>query len=192
MALLFQNFDFELDDPNYRLQHKQTLTIKPKDFYVRATLRKGITSTSLCRHLQGNKEDLAEADSIIRKNREKGATLGDTSGLAPITILYGSNSGTCESMAQRLAADAPMHGYSVTHLDSSTAAQESYPGTSPPSSSRRATRVSRQTMPGSSSDGWRLGGARTSWRVSGTPSLAAETASGRRPFTAYRNWWMRL
>lgn len=118
MALLFQNFDFEFDDPNYRLQHKQTLTIKPKDFYVRATLRKGITSTSLCRHLQGNKEDLAEADSIIRKNREKGAVLRDTSGLAPITILYGSNSGTCESMAQRLAADAPIHGYSVTQLES--------------------------------------------------------------------------
>ncbi|KAI4592086.1 hypothetical protein KJ359_011877 [Pestalotiopsis sp. 9143b] len=118
MALLFQNFDFELDDPNYRLQHKQTLTIKPKDFYVRATLRKGITSTSLCRHLQGNKEDLAEADSIIQKNREKGAIVSDTSDLAPITILYGSNSGTCESMAQRLAADAPMHGYFVTQLDS--------------------------------------------------------------------------
>ncbi|KAF7538586.1 hypothetical protein G7054_g2820 [Neopestalotiopsis clavispora] len=118
LALLFQSFDFELDDPNYQLHHKQTLTIKPNEFYVRASLRKGITSTSLCRHLQGTKGELHKADRIIQMHRDNGPGLEVTSDLRPITILYGSNSGTCESMAQRLATDAPAHGYRVTRLDS--------------------------------------------------------------------------
>ncbi|ETS73933.1 hypothetical protein PFICI_13799 [Pestalotiopsis fici W106-1] len=118
MALLFQNFDFESDDPNYQLENKQTLTIKPQDFYVKASLRKGITSTSLCRHLQGTKEELEEADQIIQRHRGNGIAVGNNADLQPMTILYGSNSGTCESMAQRLATDAPAHGYRVTLLDS--------------------------------------------------------------------------
>jgi cytochrome P450 / NADPH-cytochrome P450 reductase len=94
------------------------LTIKPNEFYVKASLRKGITSTSLCRHLQGTKGELHEANRIIQMHRDNGPGLEVTSDLRPITILYGSNSGTCESMAQRLATDAHAHGYRVTRLDS--------------------------------------------------------------------------
>nr|7P6L_A Chain A, Bifunctional cytochrome P450/NADPH--P450 reductase [Thermothelomyces thermophilus ATCC 42464]7P6L_B Chain B, Bifunctional cytochrome P450/NADPH--P450 reductase [Thermothelomyces thermophilus ATCC 42464]7P6L_C Chain C, Bifunctional cytochrome P450/NADPH--P450 reductase [Thermothelomyces thermophilus ATCC 42464]7P6L_D Chain D, Bifunctional cytochrome P450/NADPH--P450 reductase [Thermothelomyces thermophilus ATCC 42464] len=39
MAMLLQNFDFVLHDPYYELHYKQTLTTKPKDFYMRAILR---------------------------------------------------------------------------------------------------------------------------------------------------------
>ena len=39
MAILFQNFNFTLDDPNYQLEVAASLTIKPKDFFMRAQLR---------------------------------------------------------------------------------------------------------------------------------------------------------
>lgn len=39
VAVLLQNFDFRLHDPSYELAIKSTLTIKPKDFYMHASLR---------------------------------------------------------------------------------------------------------------------------------------------------------
>ncbi|KAK9327395.1 cytochrome P450 [Lipomyces starkeyi] len=53
MSMLLQTFNFVMDDPNYQLQHKQTLTIKPRDFYMRAILRNRITSTQLEHRLKG-------------------------------------------------------------------------------------------------------------------------------------------
>lgn len=41
MAMLLQNFDFRLDNPTYSLKVKSTLTIKPDDFFMRASLRGG-------------------------------------------------------------------------------------------------------------------------------------------------------
>lgn len=38
-AMLLQTFNFRFDDPSYQLHIKQTLTIKPKDFFMHATLR---------------------------------------------------------------------------------------------------------------------------------------------------------
>lgn len=41
-AMLLQTFNFRQDDPSYTLQIKQTLTIKPKDFFMHASLREHI------------------------------------------------------------------------------------------------------------------------------------------------------
>ena len=43
MALLLQNFNFVMDDPNYQLHLKETLTLKPKEFRMRTVLREGLT-----------------------------------------------------------------------------------------------------------------------------------------------------
>ncbi|OTA89350.1 hypothetical protein M434DRAFT_373862 [Hypoxylon sp. CO27-5] len=48
-----------------------------------------------------------------------------------MTILYGSNSGTCESMAHRLVLDAASHGYNVSTLDCMDAAMEKLPKDQP-------------------------------------------------------------
>lgn len=61
----------------------------------------------------------ATGSSLIDKN--------DHQSKIPITILYGSNSGTCESMAQRLASDAATHGYHVAMLCPLDAATGSLP-----------------------------------------------------------------
>ncbi|KAI0354818.1 cytochrome P450 [Trametes cingulata] len=40
LVTLLQQFDFVMDDPKYELQLKQTLSIKPKNFFIRASPRK--------------------------------------------------------------------------------------------------------------------------------------------------------
>ncbi|KAK1915853.1 hypothetical protein P3342_003668 [Pyrenophora teres f. teres] len=66
LALLLQNLNFSMDDPSYQLQIKQALTIKPKDFYMRATLRNGISATGLKTSLASataNRPDSAKSTS---------------------------------------------------------------------------------------------------------------------------------
>lgn len=128
MALLFQNFNFMFDDPQYNLKIKQTLTIKPKDFFMRASLRRGITPTELEHRLNGDKI----APGI--KTATNGVTAASKAAKAtgkPLSIYYGSNTGTCESLAQRLAADAPAHGWQATVVDGLDAAHQNLPADRP-------------------------------------------------------------
>ncbi|KAI1486271.1 bifunctional P-450:NADPH-P450 reductase [Biscogniauxia mediterranea] len=127
LALLFQNFNFVLDDPNYVLTHHQTLTIKPKDFYIRAILRDDLNPTQLSQRLSG----VAPPEATEVKKNPNGDAKPQTNGSADqqpsLTILYGSNSGTCESLAHRLAIGAESHGYQVAHIDCLDAYQERLP-----------------------------------------------------------------
>ncbi|KAI0157150.1 bifunctional P-450:NADPH-P450 reductase [Hypoxylon sp. FL1284] len=130
MAMIFQNFNFVLADNNYELRHKQTLTIKPDGFYMRAILRDGLDPVKLEHRLSGSEAapdaKRTSQDSAVRKNGESQGEQGQS-----MTILYGSNSGTCESMAQRLAFDAASHGYKVSTLDCMDAAMEKLPSGEP-------------------------------------------------------------
>lgn len=114
MAMLLQNFNFVLDDPNYNLAYKQTLTIKPLGFYMRAILRDGLTPTTLERRLAGHAPEEKTASQPSQQATASSDMVGQGK---PITILYGSNSGTCETMAHRIAADAPQHGFQATTVD---------------------------------------------------------------------------
>ncbi|KAM3552141.1 hypothetical protein MY1884_007364 [Beauveria asiatica] len=110
MAILFQNFNFTLDDPNYTLEIQQTLTIKPHNFFMRATLRHGMNATELEGQLKGgaaHSKAVNEADTPVAAHAGQGK---------PISVYYGSNSGTCEALAQRAAADAGAHGFKVTEI----------------------------------------------------------------------------
>jgi cytochrome P450/NADPH-cytochrome P450 reductase len=116
-ALLLQNFNLQLDDPNYQLQIKQTLTIKPKDFYMRATLRDGVDATYLEKALAG--------DAGVTKTKQQAAKkeVGAVKKSKKLmSIFYGSNTGTCEALAQRLSTNAAAHGFdaAVAPLDSAT------------------------------------------------------------------------
>ncbi|KAK3398875.1 putative bifunctional P-450:NADPH-P450 reductase [Sordaria brevicollis] len=122
MAMLLQNFNFMPEDPNYTLQYKQTLTTKPKGFYMRAMLRDGMSALDLERRLSGEliapKAGQNQAGSGQPKKSGEGK---------PISIYYGSNTGTCETFAQRLASDAEAHGFTATILDSLDAANQNLP-----------------------------------------------------------------
>ncbi|KAK2037420.1 bifunctional P-450:NADPH-P450 reductase [Colletotrichum somersetense] len=114
-AMMLQNFDFVLDDPDYSLELKQTLTIKPQDLRMRATLRRGLTAIELEHKLAGMSNPLRSGSNPAFK----GTTVspGGTHEGKAMTILYGSNSGTCQSLAERLAANAFSHGFRASLVD---------------------------------------------------------------------------
>lgn len=127
LAMLLQNFNFMPDDPNYHLSIKQTLTIKPKDFYMRATLRHGLTPTQLEHRLNGTTAPSASLEnSVASLSLQNGQNAKAAKG-KPMSIFYGSNSGTCEALARRLASDAPSHGFNATFVDSLDAANQNVP-----------------------------------------------------------------
>ncbi|KAL5629572.1 hypothetical protein BROUX41_001178 [Berkeleyomyces rouxiae] len=130
MATMLQNFNFVMDDPSYMLQLQHSLTVKPKDFHMRAILRHGMNATELEKrlHNRGGASTQAAA-STGRATPGKTAAAGISSGVRgkPISIFYGSNSGTCEAMAHRLAADAASHGFRAVSVDVLDAAKEKLP-----------------------------------------------------------------
>ncbi|USP74599.1 uncharacterized protein yc1106_01873 [Curvularia clavata] len=125
LAILLQNFNFSMDDASYQLQIKQTLTIKPKDFFMHAKLRNGITATSLERSLSSsaiNQPPPTNGGQVTQQTSGKGK---------PIAIYYGSNTGTCEALANRLASDAANHGFRADVVDTLDTARESMPTDKP-------------------------------------------------------------
>lgn len=115
LAMVLQNFDLEFEDPEYTLSIKQTLTVKPANFKIKATPRDGLTATELERKLAGNHTTKPRSNAV-----KIDRTNNDQSG-KPLRIYYGSNSGTSQSMAEQLAANAFQHGFHCTvvdHLDS--------------------------------------------------------------------------
>ncbi|KAI9815970.1 MAG: hypothetical protein M1827_001962 [Pycnora praestabilis] len=118
-ALLLQKFNFRLDDPSYQLKIRQTLTIKPKDFFMHATLRDGVDVVHLEKSLHAD-PDHEEKASSNRKEAKKLQTTGKPK--KPMSIFYGSNTGTCEALAQGLATTAASRDYDATvaSLDSAT------------------------------------------------------------------------
>ena len=105
LALVLQNFNLRMADPSYQLKIKQTLTIKPDNFYIKVSLRPGINPINIEKRMYS---DL----SASKDDRQKTAAMAVTSGrMKPMTILYGSNSGTCEGLAQKLASTGSSHGF---------------------------------------------------------------------------------
>ena len=122
MAMLLQNFNFQLDDPSYTLRIKQTLTIKPLGLKMRSNLRHGMSATDLERFLHGSPISRnGIATSLL--SRPKVQTQSSVSGLSTqgrtgqMTILYGSNTGTCRIFAERLVLNANSHGFEAVVKD---------------------------------------------------------------------------
>ena len=114
-TMLLQYFDFRLDDPSYKLVIKATLTIKPKDLFMHATLRKGIDPLHLEKMMTGDSSNSAHVPDVSKKAEEKASG-------KPISIYFGGNMGTCESLAQTVAQSSSTHGFKavVKPLDEAT------------------------------------------------------------------------
>lgn len=113
LAMILQNFNLRFNDPSYQLHIKQTLTIKPADLFIKASLRDGIDPVYLEKQLFSG----TPIPSV--KSKQQGKQQLAPSG-KPMSIFYGSNSGTCEGLSQTLAGAAASHGYQarVQPLDS--------------------------------------------------------------------------
>ncbi|KAH7243014.1 cytochrome P450 [Fusarium solani] len=128
VALLLQNFNFSMDDPGYNLRIAETLTVKPKDFYIRAALRHGMSPLDLEHKLRGTTAEPTATTNGAAKDEKHEVSESDGK---RISIFYGSNSGTCESLAQRLAADAASHGFTASCIESLDVAKENLPTNQP-------------------------------------------------------------
>ena len=127
VAILLQNFQFYPRDPSYQLRFKQTLTIKPKNFQMRAQLRPGRGLLNLERNLYAGGSSTATKAPTINGTQDspkfdKGR---------PVEIYYGSNSGTCQAFASRLATGASARGYKVRINDSLDVATRNLPKDAP-------------------------------------------------------------
>ncbi|MEJ8849339.1 bifunctional cytochrome P450/NADPH--P450 reductase [Variovorax rhizosphaerae] len=103
LAMMLQRFDIVQNDPGYQLEVAETLTIKPHGLMMRARARgTGLTMRSA----------LPSVTQGARKDKVEEVQLQDD---APrLVVLYGSNTGSCEMFARRIAADAPRQGYAAT------------------------------------------------------------------------------
>jgi cytochrome P450 / NADPH-cytochrome P450 reductase len=110
LSMILQRFDLVLDDPNYQLKISETLTLKPAGLHIRAKAR----------HHGGL---LSRASRVATPRRQKpvgSARVAAPSGpRTPLMILFGSNAGSCEAFANRIANDATGNGFdaNVAPLD---------------------------------------------------------------------------
>lgn len=116
LAMLLRTFNFELSDPTYDLTTREAITLSPVGLKLRATLRDQHKYTLL---LAGQRA----AGSVPQEELTKGADSTKGSKGKPISILFGSGNGTCESLAQRFASDAAEYGFHAT-VDTLNSAKE--------------------------------------------------------------------
>lgn len=116
-AMLLQVFDFKFDDPSYMLTIKQTLTIKPKDLFIHATVRKHIDPTNLEKMISGG-----SVKTEVVSHSPNGHVANGHESSQQLSVFFGGNMGTCESLAQSIAQSSSTHGYraEVKPLDEAT------------------------------------------------------------------------
>ncbi|KAI0783002.1 fatty acid hydroxylase [Abortiporus biennis] len=117
LVAILQRFDLVMHDPSYSLELKSSLTVKPKDFKIHAIARTGKPKL-----LAVPSSTLLNANEVVKV--KPGDNTGDHPGEARkrIYVLYGSNTGSSETFAQRIASDAASHGFcaSIGTMDSAT------------------------------------------------------------------------
>ncbi|KAF8713414.1 cytochrome P450, partial [Rhizoctonia solani] len=113
IATIFQKFDFVAGDPTYNLQLKQTLTLKPKNFTLRAIPRKDAPSFAI---------NATSSISDTGKAPPQNIGQNDSGSGVPLYVLYGSNTGSCEGFAQQISSGAVAKGFRavIGTLDSIT------------------------------------------------------------------------
>lgn len=110
LVTIMQRFDLVMHDPTYELELKQTLTIKPHNFYIHALPRKDKP-----RLLAIPSSVLLSGNSAPERAPSSTTVAGDATSLHPLYVLYGSNTGSSEAFAQRLASAAASHGEWLAH-----------------------------------------------------------------------------
>ncbi len=150
ISMILQRFDLVEDDPSYQLKVAETLTLKPDGLRIRVRPRgsKGFKPRSAVPREAAKPAPAAPV-----------AVLAPGEQATPLLVLYGSNTGSAESFAQRVASDAQSQGYAAqtAPLDDFTGAlptdgavvivTASYEG-QPPDNARQFTTWAESLAPG--------------------------------------------
>ena len=112
LSMLLQRFDLIADDPGYQLRIKETLTLKPDGFHLRAKLRSDAPFRP--RGALPATPQKALTPSIAPRPLRAAVPVK-----TPLLVLFGSNTGSAEAFAQRIGSDAPARGFAsrVAPLD---------------------------------------------------------------------------
>lgn len=101
LAGVLQRFDLTASDPDYMLDVKETLTLKPSGLHMRVRRREDVQ---------------LRADGVTSEVREvvqpaQAASL--TASQTPLLVLFGSESGSSEAFAKQIAGEAMQRGYAA-------------------------------------------------------------------------------
>ena len=107
LGMLLQRFEF-VDYLPYQLRTRTTLTIKPVDFRIQVRPRAGVR---IERAAAPEAEAAPQESSVLAS--AAGLTAEARHG-TPLSVLFGSNLGTAEGIATRLAGEGAERGYAVT------------------------------------------------------------------------------
>ncbi|KAK6823981.1 hypothetical protein RU639_006270 [Aspergillus parasiticus] len=127
VVMLLQNFNFEMENPSYDLRIKQSLSIKPDGFQMKATLRRGLDAAKLASVLNSG-GDFSDAPQILNGEYKPNKDL--RSHMKPMHIFFGSNTGTCEALARRLAKYSMGYGFAAK-VESLNSTMENIPRDNP-------------------------------------------------------------
>jgi cytochrome P450/NADPH-cytochrome P450 reductase len=94
LAQIIQQFDLIEEDPSYQLKIKEQLTIKPYNFKIRARPRGTMILSA----------------PILQSTQMPLVPVSPVTGETPLLVLFGSNSGSSESFASRIASGAKAQG----------------------------------------------------------------------------------
>ncbi len=102
LGMILQRFRL-VDHTRYQLQIKESLTLKPDDFRIKVRPRRAQDRTTV----SATEAKIAAAPieintATVRQNHE-----------TPLLVLFGSNMGTAEELARRMAQDAEANGFVV-------------------------------------------------------------------------------
>ncbi len=102
LGMLLHRFEL-VDHTRYELKIKETLTLKPDGFKIRLRPRQPVAS--------GQWLVASEETAELTTSHHPLATLKQHA--TPLLVLYGSNMGTAEEVARRIAGDAEANGFAV-------------------------------------------------------------------------------
>ena len=101
LGMLLQRFEL-IKDPTYHLHTKVTLTVKPADFHIQVSRR------------ADRPLDKAEPITVSPAVQAAARPAATNAHHTPLAVLFGSNLGTAEGIANRLAQEGTEGGYEVT------------------------------------------------------------------------------
>lgn len=114
IAMMLQRFDLIEDDPAYQLVVRETLTLKPEGLRIRAKVRSNrpfARPTGMPAAPQVALHAGAATVAGIAADAANHAAAANAVDAVRLTVLYGSNTGSSEAFAQRIAAEAPARGF---------------------------------------------------------------------------------
>jgi cytochrome P450 / NADPH-cytochrome P450 reductase len=113
LAMVLHRFKL-IDHHGYRLRIKETLTMKPEGLRIRVRPRRPqerkVAGVAWPPHVEKLENTTSSSDDLLAHPRATAIDRHET----PLLVLFGSNLGTAEELARRIAQDGERNGFAAT------------------------------------------------------------------------------